>query len=763
MFTHYLKIAWRNILKYKTQSIISVLGLAIGFTAFAFTLSWIRYERGYDKHIANADRIYRVLVKDSTALGGVAKYSPNALAGYLKETFPEIEAVTGIYSFKNDFKVNNKILLTKCNYIKADTSFFHVFYPDIKIEYPEVIDKPYYIFSESTASKLGINYTDIGKRIDYLDINLLSIVPDQSIQSNIPFDIVYIEKQDPDFDNAWGYYSEFTYILVKKDANITNLENKLSELTEQVYSNEYTCSNRKIPSKLVPLRELRTTHPDSEVSIKFQHLRLFAVAAMLVIFCAFFNYLMLFINKIKLRSRALALHKINGAFTCQLLLLLFCEFLLLLFTALLLGLVFTEILYPSFVKFSMTEAPKSFFILDAILFGFAILILSIIFAYFPIKYFVKHYIKETKDRFTLTTLALQLIISILLIFSTTIFIYQYNYLNSNYIGFNRYNINTIFTQPNDLPIDEIKKIPGVVDMIRYGGDFLPKSHTRIISTEGSNLRYQLYQFDIFGPEFVDFFDINIVEGRNIHEGEINAFLINQTAYRLLAPNDTTDILQANGRQVVGVVQDMYIDSPLLTVLPSVYGIHDPQPWELEYLQGGTKAYAYKYDKELRFETEDAINKFITEEVGNSASFINMEELYSEYTKSERYLLTLLIIMTSVAILIAIFGKYSMVTLACNRRRKEIAIRKVNGASIKEIFMLFFKQYFWITVAASAVAFPIGIYIMQRWLEQYTRRISMEWWIFVGIFVLVLLIVIVSMIFRVMKAARENPAEVVKSE
>jgi len=120
-------------------------------------------------------------------------------------------------------------------------------------------------------------------------------------------------------------------------------------------------------------------------------------------------------------------------------------------------------------------------------------------------------------------------------------------------------------------------------------------------------------------------------------------------------------------------------------------------------------------------------------------------------------------MTSVAILIAIFGIYSMVTLACNRRRKEIAIRKVNGASIKEIFMLFFKQYFWITVAASAVAFPIGIYIMQRWLEQYTRRISMEWWIFVGIFVLVLLIVIVSMIFRVMKAARENPAEVVKSE
>ena len=105
----------------------------------------------------------------------------------------------------------------------------------------------------------------------------------------------------------------------------------------------------------------------------------------------------------------------------------------------------------------------------------------------------------------------------------------------------------------------------------------------------------------------------------------------------------------------------------------------------------------------------------------------------------------------------------MVTLACNRRRKEIAIRKVNGATVKEIFMLFFKQYLWITIAASAVAFPIGVYVMQRWIEQYTRRVSMEWWIFAAVFAFVLIIVMASMIFRVTKAARENPAEVVKSE
>ena len=771
MISHYLKIAWRNLLKYKTQSIISVLGLTIGFTAFAFTMSWIRYERGYDKHITNADRVYRVLIKDSTDVGGVGQYSPNAMAEYLKGLYPEIEASTGIFMYKDDFKVNNNIILSNCNYLVADTSFYQIFYPITRIDYPQVIDKTYHILTESTANELGLTYSDIGKSIDSLNINLLSIVPDQPKQSNVYFDIAYLDKANPDFDNVWGYYAKHTYILVNKGSDITNLKNKLNDLTVKIPLDEINSIDILLPSKLVALRELRTTHPNDEVSIKFQHLRLFAIAAFLVIFCAFFNYLMLFINKIKLRSRGLALQKINGASTNQLLLMLFCEFLILLISALLIGMVLTEIFFPYFQKFSLIEAPKSFFVFDALLFGLFILILSIITAYFPIKLFMQRSIKENllpekqrnsgiKDRFTLITIALQLIISILLVFSTTIFIYQYNYLNSNYIGFNRLNINSIFTEPNYLPLDEIKKISGVVDIIQYGGDFLPKSNIRRVSEEGK----VLFRFDIFGPEFVDFFDIKIVEGRNIHEGEKNAYLINQTAHRLLASQDSVNTLKVNDIPVVGVIQDMYIDSPLLPVLPSIYGIHEPSPWDQEFLQVSTKAYVYKYIEGQRFKTDNEIRRFITEEVGNSsARIINMEDNFNDYTKSERYLKFLLTTMTGVAILIAMFGIYSIVTLACNRRRKEIAIRKVNGAKTKEIFTLFFKQYFWITIVASAISFPIGVYIMQRWLEQYTRRVTMEWWLFVVVFILVLFIVMSSMIFRVIKAARENPAEVVKSE
>jgi len=101
---------------------------------------------------------------------------------------------------------------------------------------------------------------------------------------------------------------------------------------------------------------------------------------------------------------------------------------------------------------------------------------------------------------------------------------------------------------------------------------------------------------------------------------------------------------------------------------------------------------------------------------NRGNFTNMEEVYSEYTKSERWLLILLGVMTAVAITIAVLGIYSMITLGCNQRRKEMAIRKVNGAKAKEILALFFRQYLAVTVAACAVAFPVGIYVMQRWLS-----------------------------------------------
>ena len=142
---------------------------------------------------------------------------------------------------------------------------------------------------------------------------------------------------------------------------------------------------------------------------------------------------------------------------------------------------------------------------------------------------------------------------------------------------------------------------------------------------------------------------------------------------------------------------------------------------------------------------------------------NEEEVFNSYLKSEDTLSRLLNFASLVCILISIFGIYSLITLTCEQRRKEIAIRKVNGAKMSNILQMFFKEYMILLTIASLLAFPASYAIMKQWLETYNRQTEIGWIPFIGIFLVIAMVVILSISWRVWKAANENPADVVKSE
>ncbi len=786
MFLHYLKIAWRNLLKYKTQSVISILGLAIGFTAFSFTMSWIRYERGYDRHIKDADRIYKILRVDDKREGGVRFNVPDPLKMYL-EDLPEVESVTAIERLRRGMISKD---IWDVYMIVADTSFFKVFYPNIKINYPkEISSNPeYIILSDRNAKVERLNRENIMQRVEYKgsEYTLLDIVqglPDK--QTNIPFDVMHIHLKEPDRDCPWCYYSRTMYVRIRENVNVETLSAKIDSI-------DVEGSMQGVMSYiLVPLRKAHYTYPEDAARIKFNHLRIFAIVSVLVILCALFNYLMLFINKIKLRSRELALRKVNGASNRKLILLLLIEIGMIVFSSLLIGAVLTELFYSSFVKLSEIEATKQFFLKEMVLYGVVVFIISLLGALLPIYYFmrkniaeiiqpeVKLYARGFKNSFTKASLFIQLIVGTLLMFCTFVFLYQYRELNSTDIGFDRFRINT-FSSYYSFTKDEILKIPGVEKVILFNRQFLPRAgRAAFIYETESGEKIETEHIQIHQPDFIDFFGMEILEGRNFHDGELNACLINETAKRKYGLTDPIGKI-VNNLTVIGVVADMYVDAPSLPVLPASYHLHkymdhadayriDRQTGHIEPERRAVSSaatfgsLAYKYLPGHRESTEQAIKKLAGDNGGRDLQFTNMEEVYAKYTQSEQYLLILLSIMTGVAILIALFGIYSMITLSCSRRRKEIAIRKVNGAKVGEMFFLFFQEYFWVTLLSCVVAFPAAVYIMQRWLEQYTRRVSMEWWLFAGIFVLIILIVFTSIFFRVNFAARENPSEVVKAD
>ena len=138
-----------------------------------------------------------------------------------------------------------------------------------------------------------------------------------------------------------------------------------------------------------------------------------------------------------------------------------------------------------------------------------------------------------------------------------------------------------------------------------------------------------------------------------------------------------------------------------------------------------------------------------------------EERYNKYLQSEDALSSLLGFSAIVCILISIFGIYSLVSLTCEQRRKEIAIRKVNGATISNILSIFFKEYAMLLIVSSLIAFPAGYTIMKHWIETYNRQVSIGALPFILIFAGIAMVITISISWRVWQAARQNPAEVIK--
>jgi ABC-type antimicrobial peptide transport system permease subunit len=768
MYVHYLKIAFRNLFKYKTQTIVSILGLAIGFTAFSFTMSWIRYEMGYDSHNPDRDRIYMVAKVDEKRAGGLSNLVPDALAGYLKKTFPEVEAAT-MLSYNDKMRIKDS--LVSIHLIETDISFFEVFYPEITVRFPEPLPETGISLVTSTDYQM-LKQSGIP---DSLLINY-KIIPEKTLHSNVAYDQINIRpyKLPDERYSPWVYHSKSAFVRFYAGIDINAFQQKLDSV------NVENSMQGVMSYKLIPLKKVHYTIPDAKTNIKFNHLRIFAGVALLVILCALFNYLMLFINRIKIRSREMALRKVTGSGTVQLLTLLFFEFILILFLSVFIGGVLTELFFSAFTKLSQIEAAKTYFAREMMLYAIGLIIVSGLFAFFPIHYFMKRSVRENiqpetrqhlgfKNSFTLISIGLQLFIGVLLIFCTSVFFHQMCLLNRAEIGFNRHNISQVnmWALHDPILLEEVKSVSGVEDAIYFPQAFLPSrsSASTQVSLEKGTPSERMQNFELFNvqsPEFFDFFDIKLLQGRAMNENETRVCVINETAKRMIGKENPIGEKLNSHWTIVGVIPDLHAQSPLLPIQPTLY--RTPQDAGNTNMAGNT--IAYKYAKDFRKQTEQAIEEIAGKKDNmpyNRVHFENMEEVYSEYTKSERWLLILLGIMTVVAILIAVFGIFSMITLACSQQRKEIAIRKVNGAKAKEILALFFRQYFVVTVTACLVAFPVGVYVMLRWLEQYTRRVSMEWWLFAGVFVLVAAIVFTSIIFRVWKAASENPAEEVKSE
>jgi ABC-type antimicrobial peptide transport system permease subunit len=311
--------------------------------------------------------------------------------------------------------------------------------------------------------------------------------------------------------------------------------------------------------------------------------------------------------------------------------------------------------------------------------------------------------------------------------------------------------------------NQIKQLPEITETLIGLSPLLPVlGHTNFAvnnwedkSSEIENITIESFTIS---KQYAEFYGFQLIEGEMLSEDETeNNVLINESAVKAFGWEYPTGKKFNEKYTVKGVIRNIYSSLPTVPVKPFFYQLPPRKDWGLcvcfKYQEGSWEACKSKIEELMKKEHPDITYYMIS----------NTEEEYNKYFQSENALLKLLSLLSVVCAVISVFGFFSLISLSCEERRKEIAIRKINGATMRDILAMFFKTYFSLLVIGAVIAFPIGYYIMKQWLEQYVKQTSINAWIYLSIIFVMAFVIILCVGWRVYKASVENPAEVLKTE
>ena len=782
MILHYLKVAFRNLLKYKTQSIISVLGLAVGFVCFSLSAIWIHYEMTYDTFHENAEQIQIVRKKDKMSMrqDGVSNYTPYLLAQYLKDNFAEVKAacsVQGGYRAQ-DYFFNEQAY--KMHNLSIDSMAFSVF--DIRIlegskEFLTLKSNKVAITRRAAYRMFG-DESPIGKEIyngynRKTPITICAVVSEWTGHSNFEYDI--LDRCNP--NDKWGASGWQTLVRLHDNASSEAFAKKIEELVIDVPDYNGWQLKDWIST---PLTQLHYNHPIANMEVKFQHVVLFSIASALVILCCLLNYIGLFISQIRNRSKEFALRMVNGASSFRLFKMLMTEYILLLFAAWFFSMMFIELLLPFFKEVSEVKLTQMEVYQQGTLCCVLVIFLSTLMASVPILYYRKRSTQSIlsaqkggreKNLFRRAMLLSQLVISIIFIFSASVIMKQLHFLNHSDVGMERKNRAALTIHGNkdkQMILERIKQLPEIDEALIVSNPLIPSGGMMSRSYKDWEDKKEgaedvSIEIILESDAYMKFYGMTLLEGEMISPSSPSTdIVLNEAAVKALGWHKAVGKhLYGYGgdkHRVIGVVKNWHITSPTMPIRPSAFQLSNQFGFE------GMINVLFKYKEGTWQQCREKVEAIAKEVYPNATiQLTNTEEEYNKFLTSENALLRMLTILSLVCILISVFGIYSQIVLTCEQRRKEIAIRKVNGANVRNILSMFGKEYAWLLVIASVIAFSIGYAIMKHWLESYTLQTPISWWIFASIFIGIAIVIALSIGYRVWKAANENPADVVKSE
>ncbi len=780
MFLHYLKITFRNLWKYKTQSSISIIGLAVGFVCITFSAIWIRYEMTYDTQHHNAENIHYVIAVNKENPDNYNAVTPTILGERLKQILPEIEAAALVRFWCEERIYHNETNIE--NSFSVDAGFFDVF--SVKFILGDKAtafsgDKVV-VLSEETAHELfGSPEKAMGQLLptknghtgeagaDYL---VTGVVKDFE-HSNLPFKALV--KFIPTNDDGWYNNSYATYILLKEATNETTFYEKLKKVDiKEMGTSRYL--------KAVPINRMQYTYETSQQSriLPFVYIVVLAGISLLLFVCALLNYMSLYISRLLSRIRELGLRKVVGADMKQLLSLLITEFIVSMLLASFLGLCMMKIAQPVIEQATHITLGCGRLLGALGLFTAVGILLSLLTAIYPVWRICK-IAEQTgmtsknsagRQRMQKALMIVQLVIGIFFLSVTSVMYSQLHFMRTKNLGFDRVNVLRIeprredyktFSEDIDIIANELLENTAIQEVLTLPMEFFAENGANSTSYFNWEGRDETAKFMIaimrVDYNFAEFFRIPMKEGQFYSKDfvtEKQQIVVNEKLAKIIGNPvvGKTIMFQGAEPEIIGVIADIQDRSLKYETPPTAIWL-DNRPLFL-YIR-----FASDQDAKALAHVDTVFKKHGIQNFSSQT----MDKMLDDFSRSDIVVMRFIGLVAIVCLLISVFGVYSLTLYSMERRRREIAIRKVSGADVGDIIRMFIREYLWLVLIACIISVPFAWYIINKWLHDYANHIDMVWWLMVCVVVAVLIIVIVTVLKQIIKAADENPAEVVKSE
>lgn len=805
MLNNLLNHSLKSFKRQRAYVIINVLGLAIGIACSLLIALYVINESGYDKFNIKKDRIYRVILNGK--LGEqeiIASSTPAVMGPTLPDEFPEVEDFLrmndvgpSVVEYEQQFFTDNDIL-------QADSSFFNFFtIPVMKGDPANLLNSPHkVVLSESTALKI-FGKTDPVDRLlkigsDTTRYVVTGIMKDVPSNSHFNASMVTSFMTNPrSKDPQWMNNSFSTYLLLRPNSSYKTVERKFPDLIVKYIGPEiqkYTGSTiqdflNKGNRYSFFLQNLSDIHLDNTISGGFKapvdpkYLVIFGSIAILIVVIAAINFMNLATAQASRRSKEVGIKKVSGSTRGMLITQFLTESSFLAFIALIFAVALVKMSLPYFNDLLGTRLDLSLFsawytIPVLLLFTIFVGVLSGSYPAFFLSSFNPYEVLKGNARSSMSNGSLrrvlvvfQFAVSILLIVGTLIMTRQIKYMLNKDVGFNKEQLLVIeraHIVGNKMRAfkESVKTIPGVINIASSTAIPGRTNNNNGYLIEGRKDETYLMATSWVDYDFIDTYGMDLGSGRSFSESfttDSQACIINESAVKNFNISDfeKTRILRPddNGVEaypVIGVVENFNFESLRNPIQPYVF-----------LLQGENNYWGYisvRLSQGNYQAVISAIEKIWKEySSGSPLQYYFLDEDFQKMYSQEKQNARMATIFSMLAIFIAALGLFGLTSFTVELKTKEIGVRKAMGSSITGIYFEISKEIILLVSISALIAWPVVYFYSGKWLENFYYKINPGYFSFIAGFAIALSIALITISYRVIKAARVNPARSLKYE